>query len=204
MSATVIHLLPKTHSDAAVWARLIAHQRSFRLESLRVSPESFSSTYEREAAFSDNDWDTRFRNPLAHTIIATRSSNRSNIVKDELDDITQEPWVGCAVLFGPVERTSESVGGDGPDKLLFEIFGLFVLPEARAAGIGKSLVEAAVNHARALGRNASVQGVEVKVSATASNTKVLALYQNLGFVKAVDGVGSGGTTVFTLQSGGLV
>jgi ribosomal protein S18 acetylase RimI-like enzyme len=58
------------------------------------------------------------------------------------------------------------------------IFGVFVSPEHRSSGVGKALMERAIEHARAL------EGVDVLLlGVTATSVAPLALYESLGFAR---------------------
>ncbi|KAK2729833.1 GNAT family [Colletotrichum kahawae] len=63
-------VLPKSHPSLAKFLQLSDRYKAFRLLSLRLSPESFGSTYAREVAFAPEKWLARLSNPLATTIVA--------------------------------------------------------------------------------------------------------------------------------------
>ncbi|KAH7114264.1 hypothetical protein B0J11DRAFT_618965 [Dendryphion nanum] len=188
MSSNKIHLLPKTHPDPAVWSRLVRCHKCFRLQSLQMSPESFSSSYQREATFSDVEWEARLQNPLASSFTAIKMPG-NNVATDRVEELANAQWLGMAVLYGPLEPAS-SESDSSVAKLHFEIFALYVLPDARGSGIGKSLIDAAIAHGRLLGRGTGTKEVVIHISVTPGNTKVLKLYQGLGFIDA--GVAKGG------------
>ncbi|MGH6719735.1 MAG: GNAT family N-acetyltransferase [Alphaproteobacteria bacterium] len=75
--------------------------------------------------------------------------------------------VGCVVLRPCADATAE-------------IKRLFVRPEARGKGLGRRLVEAALDAARAAGYHRAV------LETHATMTTALALYQALGFVESGD------------------
>jgi GNAT superfamily N-acetyltransferase len=177
--------LPKSHNHPPTWTSLIAKQRALRLQSLLTSPESFSSTYEREIAFTDADWEARLKNPSAYTLIAVRSSTprAAYKVKEDHDDhrtdsdYVEGEWVGSAVLVGPGENRSSPFP-------IFDIYALFVLPEARGTGLGAQLIESAASMAQRLASGAS--RVLVRASVARGNERVLKLYERAGFVEGDD------------------
>ncbi|KAF4826710.1 hypothetical protein CGCTS75_v008931 [Colletotrichum tropicale] len=63
-------VLPKSHPSLAKFLQLSDRYKAFRLLSLRLSPESFGSTYAREVSFAPDKWLARLANPLATTIVA--------------------------------------------------------------------------------------------------------------------------------------
>ena len=93
--------------------------RDVRLEALRDAPQAFASTYEREAAFGETDWQRRIAgggNFLAYA--------------PELDAAP----VGIAGGFEAKPGT-------------IELVSLWVRPHAREHGVGEALVEAVVGWA---------------------------------------------------------
>ena len=97
--------------------------RDVRLAALRDAPDAFASTYEREAAFAEADWQRRIAgggNFLAYA-----------------------PELGVA----PVGIAGGFETGPGT----IELVSLWVRPEARGHGIGQALVQAVVGWARSRG-----------------------------------------------------
>ncbi|KAJ4354397.1 uncharacterized protein N0V89_006133 [Didymosphaeria variabile] len=170
--------LPKSHSHPPTWKALIAKQKTLRLQSLLTSPDSFSSTYEREIAFTDADWEARLQNPSAYTLIAVKSTaSRAGNDRDEgrLDsDYLDGEWVGSVVLVGPEEK-------HGSPFATFDICALFVLPEARGTGLGGKLIESAASEAQRLAGVASK--VLIRAGVARGNERVLKLYERAGFLE---------------------
>ena len=195
-----ILLLPKCHHDPVAWAILIAKQKGLRLQSLLTSPESFSSTYERESSFDDSDWEARLQNPLAYTYIArsrlqpSLSTNHVHTPEETLGIFLHSDWVGSATLFGPA-----TTGSDSDESVVMDVYGLFVLPEARGSGLGSALLDRCVEHARNVARGMKVHKAVVRVSVARGNEKVLRLYEKVGFTedrtKAEASLGPGVTTL---------
>ena len=126
-----------------------AAYRELRLAALRDSPEAFGSTFERESA-QPLAW---FRDRLANSQV-----------------------------FGAI-RLSELLGIAGfarrehdKEKHKGLLWGMYVRPDARNAGIGRQLVEAVIDHAR--------QQVElIQLSVVSGNERARRLYAGLGFVE---------------------
>ncbi|ORY06515.1 hypothetical protein BCR34DRAFT_571290 [Clohesyomyces aquaticus] len=186
-----VYLLPERHENAVVWDRMISKQKDLRLQSLQLSPDSFSSTYDREAQFSRSEWKARLQNPKAFTFIAHKNLETPSMDVANATDMVQESWVGMAVLIGPLNSSSISEVLDDEfakegvlEFLQFEICGLFVLPDARRAGLGKALIRAAIAHAVHLACEKDVDEVCVGMAVTAGNMNVMGLYKSMGFVVA--------------------
>jgi GNAT superfamily N-acetyltransferase len=100
--------------------------RDIRLEALRNAPEAFGSTYEREAAFAEADWQRRISrggNFLGYLPEASASSP--------------------AGLIGGYQEDPDTV----------ELVSMYVRPPARGRGVGEALIAAVIDWAAA--RNAS-------------------------------------------------
>ncbi|KAF5576923.1 major facilitator superfamily transporter [Fusarium pseudocircinatum] len=93
--------LPKSLSDLNQWDKLVDQYKEFRLLSLQLSPESFSSNYAREAAFTKDIWEARLSNPLASSIIIVSDPEPGSV--DDLSLILNQPWLASLVLYGPLE-----------------------------------------------------------------------------------------------------
>jgi len=97
--------------------------RDVRLAALRDAPDAFASTYEREAAFAEADWQRRIAgggNFLAYA-----------------------PELGAA--------PAGIAGGFEARPGTIELVSLWVRPQARGHGIGQALVQAVVSWARSRG-----------------------------------------------------
>jgi len=99
--------------------------REMRLRSLTLAPTAFGSTFEREAAFSDETWRDRLR-PEGYAHFGCFDDGGAAI---------------GLVVAGPDEA------GDGVGHL----FAMWVEPTARGTGAGDALVSEVISWARAQG-----------------------------------------------------
>ncbi len=97
--------------------------RDIRLAALRDDPQAFASTYEREAAFAEADWQRRIAGGGSFLAYAP------------------ELGPGPAGIAGGFES--------GPGTV--ELVSMWVRPQARGRGIGQALVGAVAGWARARG-----------------------------------------------------
>lgn len=95
--------------------------RDIRLAALQDAPLAFASTYKREAAFAEADWQHRI-------------SGGGN-------------FLAYAAEFGA--QPAGIVGGFQTEPGTIELISLWVTPPARGRGIGQALVEAVIDWARA-------------------------------------------------------
>ena len=123
--------------------------RSIRLEGLKESPEAFGSTFDAE-----------FTKPLAWFFDRLSSSVVFGAIRDA-------KILGVA---GFAARPEEKEAHKGL------LWGMYVRPDARGAGIARRLVEAVIDHAR--------PHVElIQLSVVVGNEQARRLYLRLGFIE---------------------
>src|SRR5947208_2368109 len=88
-----VSLLPIYKHDDATATSMVQSYKEFRLRSLHLAPESFTSTYAIESQFKEETWQGRMSNPLARTFIA--KSSALSIVDGQTE------WIGMVTLLGP-------------------------------------------------------------------------------------------------------
>jgi ribosomal protein S18 acetylase RimI-like enzyme len=147
VSAMPFMIRPLRVDEAALY-------RDVRLEGLRAHPESFSATFEQEAA-----------QPLTFfTERLTGFTGRltGGGVFGGFRDQTLLGIVGFAIQAG-AKREHKGM-----------LWGMYVRPDARGSGLARGLVEALLEHAR--------DRVElVQLTVTADNLNASRLYASLGF-----------------------
>lgn len=126
--------------------------KSVRLNSLKDSPSSFGSTYEREAAFSDADWQSR--------LMPNPGINISIPLVAEIDG-------------KPVGLASGVIWEEDPG--VTHLYQMWVLPEARGIGIARALLERITAWAE------SRHCESLKLSVTTTNDAAVNLYRSAGF-----------------------
>jgi RimJ/RimL family protein N-acetyltransferase len=147
LEAANIYVRQLTPGDAALY-------RSIRLEGLNESPEAFGSTFDAE-----------FTKPLAWFFDRLSSSVVFGAIRDT--KILDAKILGVA---GFAVRQEEKEAHKGL------LWGMYVRPDARGAGIAWRLVEAVIVYARAR--------VElVQLSVVVGNEQARRLYARLGFVE---------------------
>ncbi|QNK69156.1 GNAT family N-acetyltransferase [Variovorax sp. PAMC26660] len=126
--------------------------RALRLSALRDEPTAFGASYEEEAAFSPE-------------VTATR-------LAEHPDQGVFGAFDG-ATLLGIIALRRENMR-----KLRHKgmIFGMYVAPEARGKGIGRSLLSQALALAQSV-----PELLQVNLSVNASNVAAISLYESLGF-----------------------
>ena len=131
--------------------RLLAEEdwelfRSVRLAALAESPESFVATHDEEVALDEDYW--RQRMTRSHRFVAEQDGEVIGVV---------------------------SVGPHGDDPQSGDLFGLWVAPEHRSAGVSSRLVKAAAQRAVEDGRERLFYWVSTE------NGRGIAFASNVGF-----------------------
>ena len=126
-----------------------------RLESLRDSPQSFDSTLEQEAKYSDLDWAYRL------------SAKRKFAEVLPLVGFFKNRAKGLA--WGVLHNS------DSNEAYLYQ---MWVAPDARNKGLGKALLSQLVLWARELGLRA------LMLEVANSNNEAIKLYRSFGFVSS--------------------
>lgn len=125
--------------------------REIRLQALQEVPSAYGSSYEEEVTFSMERWEQRLQGSLATSFGA----------------FIDEALVGTnALVREPHLKTRHRAS----------IVAMYTLPHLRGQGIGKALLQAAIDHARTL------EGIEdINLAVTVGNDSAKGLYQKMGF-----------------------
>lgn len=131
----------------------VAQYRELMLHGYRHAPDAFTSTPEERAAMPASWWARRIADP-----------DGMSVAFGAFED---ERLVGTAALqFSSRTKARHKA----------ELIGMYVLADWRGRGVGRRLVNAAVEHAEA---TAGIAVVTLTV--TESNAPAIALYQSFGF-----------------------
>lgn len=183
--------------------------REIRLRALQKAADAFASTYESESQRGIEQTVQRLSNPKAiHFLALSRSTSEENSLNDddEIDHMLMSDWVGTIVLLGPEVDTELSVSSaqlsahldpfpimtanssrgpvlddsNLPSSLHFHLNATYVDPSTRGGGLGKALIDAALQKAEAEAAeiNASLR---VTLSVYFHNVAARKLYERAGF-----------------------
>lgn len=140
----IIHILKE--SDAQLYQEL-------RLSALKINPEAFGSTYEREMKFS------------LETIIERIKPTKDRFVLGAFDD---SGALAGIVTFMRENGIKTSHKGN--------VFGMYVAPESRGKGYGKLLMKELIDRAR------NCEGLEqINLAVVSDNETAKKLYKSVGF-----------------------
>jgi ribosomal protein S18 acetylase RimI-like enzyme/adenylate kinase family enzyme len=132
---------------------LAAAFKEVRLRALLDTPTAFGSTHAKEAAMTDDDWQTR---------AIQWNGERS---------------VGFLALDG--QMTCGIIGGflNKDDATIAHVISMWVAPTHRRSGVGRQLVMAVSDWAR------SKQARRLNLMVTSCNTAAMAFYDRVGFAR---------------------
>lgn len=157
--------------------------RDLRLKALKASPNSFSSTYETEAAFSNADWIDRLTSPDREVFIcaATPLNHEKSSIRAE--------WIGQVTLRGPLlgsefslpESSGQTPVKSDEEEERWQMLSLFILPGRRGNGVGSNLCLEALNYLRSYRTSPPV--IHVRLMVKPDNHATVNLYHRLGFVQ---------------------
>ncbi|KDR66316.1 hypothetical protein GALMADRAFT_259590 [Galerina marginata CBS 339.88] len=165
-----------------------------RLRGLSTNPETFGSTYARESAFTREIWTTRL-NTTGRTTLAAKLE----------DDEGHEDWVGTLSILAPEMLSGIPQEPAYPAEIaeaekvgradVYMLVGMWVHPDYRGKGIGRQLVERALETVKLIPPKftSNLDRVEIKekvvlLEVHAHNDTAKKLYERIGFVKQESGV----------------
>ncbi|KAH8653555.1 hypothetical protein BX600DRAFT_515820 [Xylariales sp. PMI_506] len=142
----IFYRLPK--EDKSALPQLASKYRDLRLTGLKVSPASFSSTYDIEAAFPDAVWESRLQRPGFETFVCAASPAAA-----AASGASEGPWVAQLTVRGPLayedfRLPAESGQVDQPEAEVaaeerWQVLSLYVNPDFRGRGIANGICEEA-------------------------------------------------------------
>lgn len=136
------------------WRRV----RAIRLRALEDAPDAFGSTLEGALAMPDEEWQARAARETTGTFLAVDTSVRS-------DDHDRDRDVGLVATMPYEGKEAGSAG----------LFSMWVAPGARRFGVGRALIAAVLEWARAAGF------ARVYLDVGDHNDGAIALYARMGF-----------------------
>ena len=128
--------------------------KSIRLKSLEDSPDSFGSTYQREALFTPEKWKSRLQ------------------VSPNIEDAVALAAVADQEFIGLVSAVIHQ--GDTSSANLYQ---MWVAAEYRGRGVGTALVDGIKSWAINKGI------INLQLSVTTTNLAAVALYESIGFCR---------------------
>ncbi|MEA2676297.1 MAG: hypothetical protein QOJ81_438 [Chloroflexota bacterium] len=141
------------------WALL----RDMRLRALRDAPQAFGQSYENAAAEPELEWRSAAR-------AASAGDRRAWFIARS--DVTSAG--APAAEAGMVQARRRP-----PDDCL--VFSMWVAPEARRAGVGRAVIDAAADWARSWG------GRRIVLWVTGANEGAMRFYEQIGFKLMTEG-----------------
>lgn len=205
-----ITALPRLREKSEVDGHATALARKFRnlrLQAFKTAPEAFAASFEVENQRGLEHTLQRLSNAKAVHFVAFGAGRGVGDVTDEGDirRFLETEWVGMIVLLGPevghsssgvsarsdpfaritaastVEPTSAREDGSAISTMHYHLNGVFVSPSARQSGLGRALIQAALERANADVQNAGAC-MTCSILVDSENIAAKALYEKAGFV----------------------
>lgn len=157
--------------------------KDLRLQALKLSPSSFAATYESEALFSEESWQSLLSQAGRETFVcAARPASKSHVSNGE--DLE---WVAQLTLLGPQTKEDFAIpatsgqaelGSDGEEER-WQLLGLYTLSSHRGRGIAKQLCREAIKYL--VEYRSEPKNVTIRLMVKWGMDATLRLYQQLGF-----------------------
>jgi GNAT superfamily N-acetyltransferase len=156
--------------------------KDLRLQALKLSPSSFAATYESEALFAEEHWQSRLSQTGRETFVCAALP----VLKSHASNGEGE-WVAQSTLLGPrtkEEHTPRTTSGQAEralddDEERWQLLGLYTLPSHRGRGIAKQLCREAIKYLVEF--RPEPKNVNVRLMVKWGMNATLRLYQQLGF-----------------------
>ncbi|KAK7462269.1 hypothetical protein VKT23_007870 [Stygiomarasmius scandens] len=152
---------------------------STRLLALRTNPDSFSSTHERESAFSTDEWRSRIDPSNRVTFFATQQSDTDATGPPRGEWVallsTLSPAFFASVNYHPPPMLSVSFS----DSDFYIMVGLWVHPSHRRHGLAKRLITGSIDYVCGVASNSRKTLLLAEVHK--ANDSAAGLYRSMGF-----------------------
>ena len=183
----------------------LAHKfRNFRLHALKTAPGAFASSYEDEAKCGLDHTFERLRHAKATQFVALACNasipNTKHVCEAGSDELLNHDWLGIIVLislegglngvsakadpFSQIaNKASQSEAAHATqnnNRMHFHLNGTFVSQSARRRGVGKRLIEVALDTARSVS-NRRNDGFHCTIIVDEWNHAAIKLYERVGF-----------------------
>ncbi|KAF9050029.1 hypothetical protein BJ165DRAFT_1525321 [Panaeolus papilionaceus] len=177
--------------------------KRIRLSGLYTNPEAFGSTYARECMFTPETWFDRVNGQARRIIFATpthldisKTRNKPTYPgwNSSDEETSNEPWMGTICILWPEMIKAippvdpyppELASREEKDEVeVYMIVGMWVHPDSRRMGVGKALVERAIQVVYSLGTGDKERQKVVVLKVHTGNVAASSLYRSAGFVTA--------------------
>ncbi|KAI0653314.1 acyl-CoA N-acyltransferase [Cubamyces menziesii] len=178
--------------------------KNTRLTALRTDPSCFSSTYAREAVFTEETWRERLNGDgkAVFVVRAAKPPSRSGEGRTE-GEHEGAPFIGTASVVAARALPSATIPNGVDREATYFVFGMWVDPDHRGRGVGRKLLEAGVQWVAedatkaALRDGQVVDGshivAEMFLTVAASNQGARRMYERCGFETMPAEMEGGGT-----------
>ncbi|KIW52790.1 hypothetical protein PV05_08410 [Exophiala xenobiotica] len=181
MAKFVVYKLPDPAPDHDTLLEFASRLKALRLQTLKEDPDSWISLYAREADQPQDFWMSRLKDSSATHLVLVSVDSSHDASEGETTALLQGEWVGFAVILTPERHQNDTANHMESNSSEYLMASVSVRSDVRGQGLGKLLVQAAIQTARnnALEKHNSSSCLTANVRH--GNDHALQLYQKLGF-----------------------
>jgi ribosomal protein S18 acetylase RimI-like enzyme len=181
-----VHLLPKNiPDDSPSWEKYAWRVRATRLDSLKLDPDSFISSYESESKQPIEFTIGRLKEPQAWTFLVVRTPNEEASTSSDVLLHNDTEYLGFCVLIdvrkaSPTMAEREGSDRSNPGEDWF-MAAVYVDKSIRGTGAGKKMIQFGLDTIQKFSRESGTDSAVCVTNAVHGNSRALALYKKLGF-----------------------
>lgn len=162
--------------------------KELRLRALKQSPTSFSSTYDTEAAFTNDAWISRLSGAGRETFICA-ASPRNPTPEHDVSVPSKTEWVAQVTLLGPQPQeafvlpaeSGQPMPASDEEEERWQMLSLFTLPLHRGQGIAKELCREALEYLKSY--QTCPKHVRIRLMVKPENHATVKIYRQLQFTQ---------------------
>lgn len=194
--------IPKQYKDETLLREYVDKYRELRLKSLKTDPDSFLSTFASESKQPFKFWTERITALGVRHLVAVQLNGdlSATSITENLHAVLETEWVGTLVLLGPKDIASDDKSSLARGRLAednaeaksestaasYHLAGFYVAPETRGQGLGKSLVDRAMEAISQDRQKMHNTGAICTVAASHKNIVVRRLFKTMGFLEVTE------------------
>ena len=182
MAQFVIYNLPTPAPDHDTLLEFASRLKALRLQTLKEDPRSWISLHEREADQPQEFWLSRVKDSSATHLVLVSFDSSHDASEGGTAALLQGEWVGFVVILAPEPHQNDTANHVETTSSEYLMASVSVRSDVRGQGLGKRLVQAAIQTAR----NNALEMHTLSSSCLTANVRhgndhALQLYQKLGF-----------------------